>query len=240
MPRAHRHFMRGLVWHITHRCHKKQFLLRFKKDRSQWLRWLFKARKRFDLCILNYVVTSNHIHLLVQDQGRGEIAKSMQLVAGCTARQFNRRKERKGAFWDDRYYATAVETDSHLARCIVYIDLNMVRAGAVQHPYEWQHGGYREIQAPPDRYRLIDVGRLTDILGFTNAGEMRAAHRAWVQDALTAGETSRQPQWTESVAVGRPSFLAAIKQQLRLASHGRRVSVGDHGHYLKDDAPPYT
>ena len=145
VARAHRHFLPGHVWHITHRCHEKQFLLKFVRDRKQWLYWLHDARKRFGLSILNYVVTSNHIHLLVCDGDRGEIAQSMQLVAGCTAQQFNNRKSRKGAFWEGRYSATAVQTDSHLARCMVYIDLNMVRAGVVTHPSQWLHGGYREV-----------------------------------------------------------------------------------------------
>ena len=47
MPRANRHFLTGLVWHITHRCHKRQFLLKFKKNRQQWLRWLQQARMRY-------------------------------------------------------------------------------------------------------------------------------------------------------------------------------------------------
>jgi len=65
MPRAHRYFLPNHVWHITHRCHKKEFLLKFARDRGNWIKWLFEARKRFGLEILNYVVTSNHIHLLV-------------------------------------------------------------------------------------------------------------------------------------------------------------------------------
>ena len=131
MPRANRYYLAGHVWHITHRCHKQQFLLRFARDRRAWVYWLYQARRRYGLCVLNYVVTSNHIHLLVRDQGGGEIAPSMQLIAGRVAQQFNRRKSRKGAYWEDRYHATAVQADGHLARCMVYIDLNMVRAGAV-------------------------------------------------------------------------------------------------------------
>ena len=62
MPRAHRHFLAGHVWHITHRCHKKEFLLKFAKDRDLWRHWLFEARKRYGLCVFNYIITSNHIH----------------------------------------------------------------------------------------------------------------------------------------------------------------------------------
>jgi putative transposase len=98
MPRAHRHFLTGHVWHITHRCHKKEFLLKFAKDRDLWRHWLFEARKRYGLCVFNYIITSNHIHLLVRDRGHGEISKSMQLIAGRTAQEYNRRKNRNGAY----------------------------------------------------------------------------------------------------------------------------------------------
>jgi putative transposase len=48
----------------------------------------------------------------------------MQLIAGRTGQEYNQRKTRQGAFWEDRYHATAIETDAHLQHCIVYIDLN--------------------------------------------------------------------------------------------------------------------
>ncbi|MDP2239465.1 MAG: transposase [Burkholderiales bacterium] len=98
MPRAHRHFLPGQLWHITHRCHEKSFLLKFARDRRRYLRWLFDAKKRFGLCVLNYVVTSNHIHLLVKDTVEGVIASSIQLVAARTAQEYNLRRVRYGAF----------------------------------------------------------------------------------------------------------------------------------------------
>lgn len=125
MPRANRFYLPGQVWHITHRYHRQQFLLKFLRDRRLWHRWLFEARKRYGLCVLNYIVTSNHIHVLLRDEGKGEIARSMQLVSGRVAQAYNQRKQRKGAFWEDRYHATAIESADHLAHCLVYIDLNI-------------------------------------------------------------------------------------------------------------------
>ena len=97
MARANRHHIPGQVWHITHRCHKQEFLLKFARDRKRWLQWLFEARKRYGLQILDYVVTSNHIHLLIIDGDTEVLPKSLQLVAGKTAQEYNRRKNRKGA-----------------------------------------------------------------------------------------------------------------------------------------------
>ena len=69
--------------------------------------------------MLNYIATSNHIHMLVIDSGEDVIPQSLQLIAGRTAQEYNIRKKRKGAFWEDRYHATAVQTDEHLAKCLV-------------------------------------------------------------------------------------------------------------------------
>ncbi len=149
MARANRHYIPEHIWHITHRCHKREFLFKFSKDRQRWLQWLFEARRRYGLVVLNYMVTSNRIHLLVLDRGGMEvIPKSIQLVAGRIAQEYNERKRRKGAFWEDRYHATAVENGRHLRQCLVYIDLNMVRAGVAEHPSAWPFSGYNEIQEP--------------------------------------------------------------------------------------------
>ncbi len=88
MARANRYYIPGCVWHITHRCHKREFLLQFAKDRKCYLSWLFEAKKRYGLKILDYIITSNHVHLLVQDTGKAVIPKSMQLIAGRTGQEF--------------------------------------------------------------------------------------------------------------------------------------------------------
>ena len=166
MARAKRRFIPGQIWHITHRCHKREFLLRFSRDRHRYLQWLYLARKRYGLTILDYIITSNHIHLLVVDDGdRDVIPKAMQLVAGRIGQEYNQRKDRQGAYWEDRYHATAVENGDHLARCLVYIDTNMVRAGVVGHPSQWPFCGYNEIQAPRRKNVLIDYERLKGLFG---------------------------------------------------------------------------
>ena len=145
--------------------------------------WLFEAKRRFGLRVLNYIVTSNHIHLLVIDNGQSVISKSIQLIAGRTAQVYNQRKGRSGGYWEDRYHATAIETGEHFIKCLVYIDLNMIRAGVVKHPSEWEHSGYREIQAPPKRYSIIDAKGLMQLCGISNAEQLRETHREWVEES---------------------------------------------------------
>lgn len=241
MPRANRHFLSGHVWHITHRCHKQEFLLKFAIDRACWTRWLYEARRRHGICVLNYIVTSNHVHLLVQAERDHAISRSIQLVAGRTAQAYNRRKSRKGAFWEDRYHATAVQTGKHLIRCLVYIDLNMVRAGVVSHPSDWKHCGFHEIQQPPERYRIINRDRLRDLCAIDSTRSLAELHDQWISSALGSEDfRNRDPGWTESIAVGHAQYIDTIRRALGAKIPGRRPKALDYGFELKEDCGLYA
>jgi putative transposase len=240
MARAKRHYIPGHVWHITHRCHKREFLLKFVKDRRRWLHWLLEAKRRYGLVILNYMVTSNHIHLLVVDDGdRDVISRSIQLVAGRTAREYNQRKRRRGAFWEDRYHATAVESGEHLLQCIVYIDVNMIRAGSVNHPSEWPFGGYKEIQDPRRKCALIAYGRLMELAGFDTYNQLRTAHRDWVNDSLEQGGSAYDSRWTRSIAVGSERFVHRTRKELGARAKGRVVLESEEGFQLRERGVSY-
>ncbi len=240
MPRANRYYIPGCVWHITHRCHKQEFLLKFERDRKRWVYWLFEAKKRYGLCVLNYIVTSNHIHLLVVDTEENVIAKSLQLIAGRTAQEFNIRKKRKGAFWEDRYHATAVETDMHLAKCIVYIDLNMVRAGVVSHPSEYKNSGFNEIQNPPKRYGIINRKMLLEYFTAQDENEFLKQHRNWIGEELNQNTLERNQDWTEAIAIGKESFIANIQQKLASRALERSVVTSSGMTVLKEPDISYS
>lgn len=240
MARAKRHYIAGQVWHITHRCHKREFLLRFAKDRRRWLQWLFEAKRRYGPAILNYTVTSNHIHLLVVDDGEREtIPKSIQLVAGRTGQEYNERKGRKGAYWEDRYHATAIETGEHLLRCLLYIDLNMVRAGVVNHPAEWAFGGYNEIQRPHRKCVLIAHDKLAELSGYDNYDTFQQSHKEWVNGSLADGNNACDEQWTRSIAVGGEQFVEEIKEGLGWKVRGRRIRKVSEGFELREPVDSY-
>jgi putative transposase len=239
MPRANRHFLAGHIWHITHRCHQKKFLLKFARDRQRYLRWVFEAKKRYGLSVLDYMITSNHVHLLIKDTGPNVIARSMQLIAARTGQEYNERKGRHGAFWEDRYHASAIETDEHLHRCIIYIDLNMVRAGAVDHPVKWAQSGFSEIQQTPKRYRLIDLPALVALCGFTKLADLQQAHRQWVDDGLHGPLTRRDDRWTQALAVGSQAFVKKIKDELGGKALHRGLDRLDGTYALREAGEAY-
>ena len=241
MARAKRHYIPGQIWHITHRCHKREFLLKFSKDQRRWLQWLLEAKKRYGLVILNYIVTSNHIHLLVaDDKGRDVIPDSVKLIAGRTGQEFNQRKARKGAYWEGRYHATAIEDGDHLLKCIVYIDMNMVRAGVVKHPSEWPFSGYNEIQEPKRKNVLINYNRLKELLGFDTYDRVKSAHRKWVDSYLSNGNGVRDDKWTCSVSVGSECFIQGMKELMGGMVLGRKTIEAKKSFQLREARASYS
>lgn len=185
------------------------------------------------------MVTSNHVHLLAKDIEEGMIPRAIQLIAGQTAQEYNRRKGRLGAFWEDRYHATAIETDAHLHRCLVYIDLNMVRAGVVRHPAEWAHSGYRDIQQPPTRYGVIDLRALSALCGFHEIAGFQHAHQTWVEAALEGIVGQRDACWSESIAVGSERFVEQVRTELGVRARHRKIAEADEAFVLREPSSHY-
>ena len=57
---------------------------------------------------------------------------------------------------------------------------------------------------------------------------------------MLAGEQHRQPEWTESLAIGRREFVELIGNELGERARHRRVEgIGEEAHVLREVSPPY-
>lgn len=122
MPRANRYFVAGKVYHLTHRCHHRDFLFRFARDRSAYRQLLWKTLREFPVSVLGYSITSHHTHLIVRSELSDAVSAWMQQLEGQFAQAYNRRKGRSAAFWEDRYHCTMVDRGMHLWNCIVFVE----------------------------------------------------------------------------------------------------------------------
>ncbi len=226
MPRANRFILPGYLYHVTHRCHDRRFLFHAALDRAEYRRRLGEALKRFDVSLLSYAITSNHTHQILTSQQPAQISRMMQALEGKFAEHYNGRKRRSGAFWEDRFHSTMIEDGAHLFSCMAYIDLNMVRAGAVKHPEEWEWCGYQELVGQRKRFRIIDHNLLGQLLGPLSADFVKS-YTSEIESAIAGGRLSRESWWTESIAVGSQSYVQDIEARTR--SRKKRIRSEDVG-----------
>jgi len=76
------------------------------------------------------------------------------------SRFYNKRHDRKGFFWGDRFKSVIVENGDTLINCLAYIDLNPVRAGIVERPedYRWSSIGYHVQANNKGNFLSLDFG----------------------------------------------------------------------------------
>ncbi len=140
--------------------------------------------REFPITVFAYCITSNHTHVLVRSESDTAVSQWMQQLEGEFAQSYNRRKHRSGAFWADRYHCTMIEEGPHLWNCMVYIDLNMVRAGVVAHPAQWPWCSYSEWMGQRRRYGVVDRKECLRVLGGASLAEFRANYDALIDTRL--------------------------------------------------------
>jgi putative transposase len=213
MPRANRYLLPGRVCHLTHRCHNRSPLFRFACDRTEYRKRLRLACKEFKVCLLTYCITWNHTHMLVTARDPENISAMMQKLEGEFAEYYNIRKRRSGAFWSGRYWSTMIDSDRYLWDCMKYVDLNMVRAGVVPHPDQWQWCGYAELMGHRQRYTMLTVDEILSRTWNDSLEDFRKNYSQTVAEAIAHKDLCREPHWTESIAVGSPSFIGCIEEE---------------------------
>jgi len=236
MPRASRYFIPGKVYHLTHRCHDCEFLFRFDRDRDDYRKRLWSSLREASVSLLAYCITSNHVHLLAVAEAATSLSEWMQQLQGEFAQAYNRRKHRSGAFWSDRYHCTMVEPGAHLWNCMVYIELNMVRAGVVSHPRHWAWCSYGEWMGTRQRYRAVDQRHCLGIFGSPSLSDFRAQYEKLIADTMAKDRVQREPQWTESIAVGSQLYIEAIASCISHRQELERRCIGHDACVLRDQA----
>ena len=117
--------------------------------------------------------------------------------------------------------------------------MNMVRAGVVEHPRQWEFCGYNEIQNPRKRKGIIDFDRLMDLLGFENYDDLKDAHYRWVNSAILTDNRDKEDKWTQSIAVGGKTFIEKMKEALAFRAAGKKIVCTDDTFEFREVVAPY-
>ncbi|VFQ47062.1 transposase [Desulfoluna butyratoxydans] len=88
------------------------------------------------------------------------LSEYVKEVKQTFSRFYNKRRDRKGTLWGDRFKSVIVEDGGAMLNCLAYIDLNPVRAGIVKRPeeYRWCSLGYHAQTGNRDTFLCDDFG----------------------------------------------------------------------------------
>ena len=101
------------------------------KDRKDFIARLSAVAQEGALEVYAWALLSNHFHLLVKTKNR-PLASSMRKILTGYAVNFNKRHQRYGHLFQNRYKSIVCQEETYLKELVRYIHLNLLRAGLVK------------------------------------------------------------------------------------------------------------
>ena len=150
----------GTLHHAICRGIEKRDIVSDDKDRDRFIERMGVLAEKTGTVVYAWALMSNHAHILLRSGPRG-ISDFMRKLLTGYAIYYNKRHNRHGYLFQNRYKSIVCEEESYLLELVRYIHLNPVRAGIVKtmdelesYPYsghtgivgrlthKWQDGGY--------------------------------------------------------------------------------------------------
>jgi putative transposase len=139
MPRIARVCAINYPHHITQRGNNRETVFFDDEDRKFYLRILSKYSDEWDFEIWAYCLMTNHVHILAVPREEESLAKGIGITNLVYTQYFNRRYDRSGRLWQNRFFSTIIEREPYLWAVARYIERNPVRVDIVKkaEDYHW-------------------------------------------------------------------------------------------------------
>ncbi len=130
MPRRGRLHIPGGCYHVIGRGLERRYIFREQQDKQEFLERLGRCLSVSQSQCLAWALMSNHYHLLIR-VGSQPLANLMSPLLGGYGGYYNRRHDRTGYVFQNRFKSILCDEDSYLLELVRYIHLNPCRANMV-------------------------------------------------------------------------------------------------------------
>jgi putative transposase len=97
---------------------------------------LTEATRKFGWLLFGYCLMPNHYHLILETE-RELLSAGMHRLNFLYAQRFNRRYDRAGHLFQNRFSSHVIDSDAYLIAAIAYVRDNPVRAGLCERGSDW-------------------------------------------------------------------------------------------------------
>ena len=141
MPRRPRKLLRDhRLFHITARGVAGAMIFEDDLDRHRFLRYLEDVSEYWGWRVIAWCLMGTHYHLVVEAE-QEQMSLAVHRLHCLYAMYVNRRHNRRGHLFENRFKSWVIRDERHLNRTITYVLANPVRAGLCLEPDEWVWSG---------------------------------------------------------------------------------------------------
>ena len=136
MPRSARKHSESGHYHVILRGVNRLDIFHDDEDRARFLDTLLRFAREDGIGIVAYCLMDNHVHLLLN--AGDNLSVLIKQIASSYVYYFNRKYDRVGHLFQERYKSEAVDTDEYLLTAARYILQNPQKAGICRaRDYPW-------------------------------------------------------------------------------------------------------
>lgn len=161
MPRQPRFNLKTFFFHVMTQGINKSFIFEKEKDIKYYLKIMNQTKEKYNVEIIAYCIMNNHVHLLLKTEQTEKLSKFMHMLNTKYAIYYNKKYNRVGYVFRNRYKSEGIYTNNHLYNCIQYIYNNPVKAGICLKPEEYNYSNYKEnklkLNEKEKDYNFIDI-----------------------------------------------------------------------------------
>lgn len=144
MARISRQNLNSLYFHVMVQGINKEYIFSSQEMKEKYKKLLKENIQESNVKLLSYSIMSNHAHMLMYVENIQEMSKLMQKINTSFAKFYNRKNNRVGFVFRDRFSIQQILNKQHLLNCLVYIHNNPVKAGIVKNPQDYKYSSYGE------------------------------------------------------------------------------------------------
>jgi REP-associated tyrosine transposase len=137
MPRRPRKLLHeGRLFHITARGVAGSMIFTDDFDRRRFVMYLEDVSESWGWRVISWCLMGTHYHLVVEAT-QEQMSLAVHRLRCLYAMYFNRRHERRGHLFENRFSATLIRDDDHFGRTVAYVENNPVGAGLCVEATDW-------------------------------------------------------------------------------------------------------
>lgn len=148
MPRGPRKKSASGVYHVMLRGINSQTIFESDDDRYQFLKTLKRFVDSKKYIVYGYCLMDNHVHLLIQEF-EDDISLSIKRISSSYVLWYNKKYERSGHLFQERFKSQPVEADSYFMIVLRYIHQNPIEARMCKHLLDYKWSSYKEYIKEP-------------------------------------------------------------------------------------------
>jgi REP element-mobilizing transposase RayT len=170
MSRSERKTSSTGIYHVLLRGINRQRIFEEAEDYIQFLDCIEDVNKLSGFTLYAYCLMGNHAHLLLKE-GAEPLAMIFRRLGTRYASWFNKKYERGGHLFQDRFRSEPVEDDDYFLTVLAYIYQNPVKGGVCRFPvdYEWSSRRFLEKGGG-----VVDEAALSEILSIEDIKQKEA------------------------------------------------------------------